>query len=30
MLPPGVSLAGNELGWRMALRKLAALVEARP
>jgi len=29
-LPPGVSLAGNELGWRMALRKLAALVEARP
>jgi uncharacterized protein YndB with AHSA1/START domain len=27
-LPPGVSLADNELGWRMALRKLAALVEA--
>lgn len=26
-LPPGVSLADNELGWRMALRKLAALVE---
>jgi hypothetical protein len=27
-LPPGISLADNELGWRMALRKLAALVEA--
>jgi len=27
-LPPGVSLADNELGWRMALRNLAALVEA--
>ena len=26
-LPFGVSLANNELGWRMALRKLAALVE---
>ena len=26
-LPPGVSRADNELGWRMALRKLAALVE---
>ena len=28
-LPPGVALADNELGWRMALGKLAALVEAR-
>lgn len=27
-LPPGVSLADNETGWRMALEKLAALVEA--
>ena len=27
-LPPGVSLADNELGWRLALAKLAALVEA--
>ena len=27
-LPPGVSAADNELGWRMALDKLAALVEA--
>lgn len=27
-LPPGVSAADNELGWRMALAKLAALVEA--
>ena len=26
-LPPGVSLADNELGWRMALDKLAELVE---
>ena len=26
-LPLRVSLADNELGWRMALRKLAALVE---
>jgi uncharacterized protein YndB with AHSA1/START domain len=26
-LPPGVSLADNELGWRMSLDKLAALVE---
>jgi uncharacterized protein YndB with AHSA1/START domain len=27
-LPPGVSAADNELGWRLALGKLAALVEA--
>ena len=27
-LPPGVSPADNESGWRMALDKLAALVEA--
>jgi len=27
-LPPGVSAADNELGWRMSLDKLAALVEA--
>ena len=27
-LPSGVSAADNELGWRMALAKLAALVEA--
>jgi uncharacterized protein YndB with AHSA1/START domain len=27
-LPPGVSPADNETGWRMALGKLAALVEA--
>ena len=27
-LPPGVPLADNEAGWRMALGKLAALVEA--
>jgi hypothetical protein len=27
-LPPGVSPADNETGWRMALTKLAALVEA--
>jgi hypothetical protein len=27
-VPPGVSAADNELGWRMALDKLAALVEA--
>lgn len=27
-LPRGVSLADNETGWRMALAKLAALVEA--
>jgi uncharacterized protein YndB with AHSA1/START domain len=26
-LPPGVSAADNELGWRLALAKLAALVE---
>jgi uncharacterized protein YndB with AHSA1/START domain len=26
-LPPGLSLADNETGWRMALAKLAALVE---
>ena len=29
-LPPGISAADNELGWRMALGKLAALVERRP
>jgi uncharacterized protein YndB with AHSA1/START domain len=27
-LPPGVSAADNETGWRMSLAKLAALVEA--
>jgi Activator of Hsp90 ATPase homolog 1-like protein len=27
-LPPGVAPADNETGWRMALDKLAALVEA--
>lgn len=27
-VPPGVSPADNELGWRMSLGKLAALVEA--
>ena len=27
-LPPGVSTVDNETGWRMALAKLAALVEA--
>ena len=27
-LPPGVSTADNETGWRMSLAKLAALVEA--
>jgi hypothetical protein len=27
-LPPGVAPADHELGWRMALGKLAALVEA--
>ena len=27
-LPPGVPLADNETGWRMALAKLAALAEA--
>ena len=28
-LPPGVSIADNELGWRLALARLAALVEER-
>jgi Activator of Hsp90 ATPase homolog 1-like protein len=28
-LPRGVSPADNEIGWQMALAKLAALVEAR-
>ena len=28
-VPPGVSLADNETGWRMSLAKLAALVEER-
>ncbi len=27
-VPPGIAPADNELGWRMALDKLAALVEA--
>ena len=27
-LPPGLSTADNEVGWRMPLAKLAALVEA--
>lgn len=29
-LPPGVSLADNELGWRMSLDKLVNLVEVDP
>ena len=29
-LPPGLSPADNEKGWRMSLAKLAALVEAGP
>jgi uncharacterized protein YndB with AHSA1/START domain len=29
-LPPGVPVADNEAGWREALAKLAALVEAEP
>jgi uncharacterized protein YndB with AHSA1/START domain len=28
-LPPGLSSADNETGWRMSLAKLAALVEGR-
>ncbi len=28
-VPPGVDLADNETGWRMALAKLAAIVEAQ-
>jgi uncharacterized protein YndB with AHSA1/START domain len=28
-LPPGLSAADNETGWRMSLEKLAALVETR-
>lgn len=28
-LPPGISPADNELGWRMSLDKLVALVEAK-
>lgn len=28
-LPPGIAPADNELGWRMSLDKLAALVEGR-
>lgn len=28
-IPPGVSIADNEVGTRMALQKLAAFVEAR-
>jgi hypothetical protein len=27
-LPPGLSTTDNEIGWRMSLDKLAALVEA--
>jgi Activator of Hsp90 ATPase homolog 1-like protein len=27
-VPPGVAPADNELGWRLSLDKLAALVEA--
>jgi hypothetical protein len=27
-LPPGLSPADNEVGWRLSLAKLAALVEA--
>jgi hypothetical protein len=26
-LPPGVAIEDNEMGWRMALAKLASLVE---
>lgn len=29
-LPPGLSAADNEVGWRISLGKLAALVEAGP
>jgi hypothetical protein len=29
-LPPALSPADNELGWRLSLAKLAALVESRP
>ena len=29
-LPPGVPTADNELGWRMSIDKLAALVELEP
>jgi hypothetical protein len=29
-LPHGLSTADNEVGWRMSLAKLAALVEASP
>jgi uncharacterized protein YndB with AHSA1/START domain len=29
-VPPGVSAADNQTGWRMSLDKLAALVEAKP
>jgi hypothetical protein len=29
-VPPGISAADNETGWRMARDKLAALVEASP
>lgn len=28
-VPPGIAPADNELGWQMAMEKLAALVEAR-
>jgi uncharacterized protein YndB with AHSA1/START domain len=28
-VPPGVALSDNETGWRMALSRLAALVESR-
>ena len=28
-LPPGLSAADNEAGWRMSIEKLAALVEVR-
>lgn len=28
IVPPGIALADNELGWRMSLQKLARLVEA--
>jgi hypothetical protein len=29
-LPPGISIEDNETGWRMALGKLAVLVERMP
>jgi hypothetical protein len=28
-LPPGLSAADNEVGWRMSIEKLSAFVEAK-